>query len=33
MTVTTMSQDSDKIPIIERMIRESVDIPSLLRSL
>jgi BioD-like phosphotransacetylase family protein len=33
MTVKTMSQDADKIPIIEKMIRESVDIPSLLRSL
>ncbi|MFM9147737.1 MAG: DRTGG domain-containing protein, partial [Verrucomicrobiota bacterium] len=33
MTVKTMSQDSDKIPIIERMVRESVDIPALLRSL
>jgi len=33
MTVKTMSQDADKIPIIEKMIRESVDIPSLLRAL
>ncbi|MGA0133502.1 MAG: phosphotransacetylase family protein [Opitutales bacterium] len=32
MTVKTMSQDSDKIPIIEKMIRESVDVPSLLKS-
>jgi len=33
MTVKTMRQDSDKIPIIEKMIRESVDIPALLRSI
>ena len=33
MTVKTMKQDSDKIPIIEKMIRESVDIPALLKSI
>ncbi|MEY3772911.1 MAG: hypothetical protein RL067_925 [Verrucomicrobiota bacterium] len=33
MTVKTMRQDSDKIPIIEKMIAESVDIRGLLRSL
>jgi BioD-like phosphotransacetylase family protein len=33
MTVKTMRQDSDKIPIIEKMIRESVDIPALLKSI
>jgi len=33
MSVKTMRQDADKIPIIEKMIRESVDIPSLLKAL
>ena len=33
MTVKTMKQDSDKIPIIEKMIRDSVDIPALLKSI
>jgi BioD-like phosphotransacetylase family protein len=33
MTVKTMRQDSDKIPIIEKMIRESVDIPALLKAI
>jgi len=33
MTVKTMRQDSDKIPIIEKMIADSVDIRGLLRSL
>ena len=33
MSVKTMRQDADKIPIIEKMIRESVDIPGLLKSL
>ncbi len=33
MTVKTMKQDSDKIPIIEKMIRESVDIPALLKAI
>ena len=33
MTVKTMRQDSDKIPIIEKMIRDSVDIPALLKSI
>jgi BioD-like phosphotransacetylase family protein len=33
MTVKTMRQDADKIPIIERMIRESVDIQGLLKAL
>ncbi len=33
MTVKTMRQDSDKIPIIEKMIADSVDIRSLLRAL
>jgi BioD-like phosphotransacetylase family protein len=33
MSVKTMRQDADKIPIIEKMIRESVDIPGLLRAL
>jgi BioD-like phosphotransacetylase family protein len=33
MTVKTMRQDSDKIPIIEKMIAESVDIRGLLRAL
>ena len=33
MTVKTMKQDSDKIPIIEKMIRESVDIPTLLKAI
>ena len=31
MTVKTMRQDADKIPIIEKMISESVDIPALLK--
>jgi hypothetical protein len=33
MTVKTMRQDSDKIPIIEKMIADSVDIRGLLRAL
>ena len=33
MTVKTMKQDSDKIPFIEKMIRESVDIPALLKAI
>ncbi|MFM9016067.1 MAG: AAA family ATPase [Verrucomicrobiota bacterium] len=33
MTGKTMSQDADQIPSLEKMSRESVDIPSLLRSL
>jgi BioD-like phosphotransacetylase family protein len=33
MTVKTMRQDSDKIPIIEKMIKESVDIPALLKAI
>ena len=33
MTVKTMRQDADKIPIIEKMIAESVDIRGLLRAL
>ena len=33
MTVKTMRQDADKIPIIRKMISESVDIAGLLRSL
>ena len=33
MTVKTMRQDADKIPIIRKMISDSVDIPALLRSL
>jgi BioD-like phosphotransacetylase family protein len=33
MTVKTMRQDADKIPIIEKMIRESVDIQGLLKAL
>ena len=33
MTVKTTRQDADKIPIIEKMIAESVDIRGLLRSL
>jgi BioD-like phosphotransacetylase family protein len=33
MSVKTMRQDADKIPIIEKMISESVDIAGLLRSL
>ena len=33
MTVKTMRQDADKIPIIRKMISESVDIPALLRAL
>ena len=33
MSVKTMQQDADKIPIIEKMISESVDIQGLLRSL
>ena len=33
MSVKTMRQDADKIPIIEKMIRESVDIPGLLKAL
>jgi len=33
MTVKTMRQDADKIPIIRKMIADSVDIPALLRSL
>jgi BioD-like phosphotransacetylase family protein len=33
MTVKTMRQDADKIPIIEKMIRESVDIKGLLKTL
>ena len=33
MTVKTMRQDADKIPIIRKMISESVDIPALLRTL
>jgi hypothetical protein len=31
MSVKTMRQDADKIPIIEKMISESVDIPGLLK--
>ena len=33
MTVKTMRQDADKIPIIEKMIKESVDIQGLLKAL
>jgi BioD-like phosphotransacetylase family protein len=33
MTVKTMRQDADKIPIIRKMISDSVDIQSLLRSI
>jgi BioD-like phosphotransacetylase family protein len=33
MSVKTMQQDADKIPVIQKMISESVDIPGLLRSL
>lgn len=33
MSVKTMQQDADKIPVIRRMIAESVDIPALLRAL
>lgn len=33
MTVKTMRQDADKIPIIRKMISDSVDIPALLRAL
>jgi BioD-like phosphotransacetylase family protein len=33
MSVKTMRQDADKIPVIQKMISESVDIPALLRSL
>ena len=33
MSVKTMRQDADKIPVIRKMISESVDIPALLRSL
>jgi BioD-like phosphotransacetylase family protein len=33
MTVKTMRQDADKIPIIRKMISDSVDIPTLLKSL
>ena len=33
MTVKTMRQDADKIPVIQKMISESVDISGLLRSL
>jgi BioD-like phosphotransacetylase family protein len=33
MTVKTMRQDSDKIPIIEKMIKDSVDIPALLKAI
>ena len=33
MTVKTTRQDADKIPIIEKMIAESVDIRGLLRAL
>jgi BioD-like phosphotransacetylase family protein len=33
MSVKTMRQDADKIPIIRKMISESVDIPALLRAL
>jgi len=33
MSVKTMQQDADKIPVIQKMISESVDIPTLLRSL
>jgi BioD-like phosphotransacetylase family protein len=33
MTVKTMRQDADKIPIIRKMISDSVDIQGLLRSL
>jgi BioD-like phosphotransacetylase family protein len=33
MTVKTMRQDADKIPVIQKMISESVDIQGLLRSL
>ena len=33
MTVKTMRQDADKIPIIEKMIRESVDIDALLKAI
>ena len=33
MTVKTMRQDADKIPIIEKMIRESVDIGALLKAI
>jgi hypothetical protein len=28
-----MRQDADKIPVIQKMISESVDIPTLLKSL
>jgi hypothetical protein len=31
--VKTMRQDADKIPVIQKMISESVDIPTLLKSL
>lgn len=33
MSVKTMRQDADKIPVIQKMISESVDIAALLRSL
>jgi hypothetical protein len=33
MSVKTMRQDADKIPVIQKMISESVDIPTLLKSL
>ena len=33
MSVKTMQQDADKIPVIQKMISESVDIPTLLKSL
>ena len=33
MTVKTMRQDADKIPIIEKMIRESVDIGAMLKAI
>ena len=33
MTVKTMREDADKIPIIEKMISESVDIPALLKAI
>ena len=32
MTVKTMRQDADKIPIIEKMIKDCVDIPALLKA-
>jgi hypothetical protein len=33
MSVKTMRQDADKIPVIQKMISESVDIPTVLKSL